>query len=341
MKRRVLLAQALVADPDLLLLDEPTNHLDLDGHRLARRLSGPLGGDADLRHARPDVPPQAGHAHPRDRPRPAVRLVVRLRHVPRPQGSRPGRRGEAERPVRQEAGRGGSLDSHGHQGPADAQRRPRAGPGAAAPRPQRAARADRQGAAGHPGRRAERHARRRGRRTSRSPTASGRSSATFRPPSCAATRSASSAPTAPARRRCSACCSGNLPPQAGTVRLGTNLQIAYFDQLRQQLDDEASVQENVGDGYDTVQHRRRLAAHHRLPAGFSVQPRAGPHAGAVSLRRRAEPRAAGQAVRQAGQRDRARRADERPRHRDAGAARRAAGASSRAPCCWSATTARF
>ena len=45
---------------------------------------------------------------------------------------------------------------------------------------------------------------------------------------------------------------GQLQPQAGTVRLGTNLQIAYFDQLRQQLSDEASVQDNVADGYDTV-----------------------------------------------------------------------------------------
>jgi len=46
---------------------------------------------------------------------------------------------------------------------------------------------------------------------------------------------------------------GELPPQSGAVRLGTNLRIAYFDQLRQQLHEELSVQENVGDGYDSVQ----------------------------------------------------------------------------------------
>jgi ATP-binding cassette subfamily F protein uup len=45
---------------------------------------------------------------------------------------------------------------------------------------------------------------------------------------------------------------GELPPQEGSVRLGTNLQIAYFDQLRRQLHEEQTVQENVGDGYDTV-----------------------------------------------------------------------------------------
>jgi ATP-binding cassette subfamily F protein uup len=46
---------------------------------------------------------------------------------------------------------------------------------------------------------------------------------------------------------------GQLQPHTGQVRLGTNLQIAYFDQLREQLNEEATVQENVGDGYDTVQ----------------------------------------------------------------------------------------
>ncbi|MGD9647221.1 MAG: ATP-binding cassette domain-containing protein [Pirellulales bacterium] len=46
---------------------------------------------------------------------------------------------------------------------------------------------------------------------------------------------------------------GQLSPQAGNVRLGTNLQIAYFDQLREQLDEARSVQDNVGDGYDRLQ----------------------------------------------------------------------------------------
>lgn len=45
---------------------------------------------------------------------------------------------------------------------------------------------------------------------------------------------------------------GQLPPQSGRVKLGTNLQIAYFDQLRAQLGEEQTVQEAVGDGYETI-----------------------------------------------------------------------------------------
>jgi ATP-binding cassette subfamily F protein uup len=46
---------------------------------------------------------------------------------------------------------------------------------------------------------------------------------------------------------------GRLQPDAGKVKLGTNLQVAYFDQLRGQLDEERSVQDNVGGGSDKVE----------------------------------------------------------------------------------------
>jgi ABC transport system ATP-binding/permease protein len=43
-----------------------------------------------------------------------------------------------------------------------------------------------------------------------------------------------------------------LPPQTGKVRHGTNLQIAYFDQLRIRIDEEKTVLENVGEGNDFI-----------------------------------------------------------------------------------------
>ncbi len=45
---------------------------------------------------------------------------------------------------------------------------------------------------------------------------------------------------------------GELEPQSGTIKHGTNLEIAYFDQLRGQLDADKSVAHNVGDGRDHV-----------------------------------------------------------------------------------------
>ena len=41
---------------------------------------------------------------------------------------------------------------------------------------------------------------------------------------------------------------GDLEPQSGTIKHGTNLEIGYFDQLRQELDLEKSVAYNVGEG---------------------------------------------------------------------------------------------
>jgi len=45
---------------------------------------------------------------------------------------------------------------------------------------------------------------------------------------------------------------GELEPDSGTVRHGTKLEVAYFDQQRAQLDEEKSVQDNVAGGSDKV-----------------------------------------------------------------------------------------
>ena len=46
---------------------------------------------------------------------------------------------------------------------------------------------------------------------------------------------------------------GQVAPDSGTIRLGTNLQVAYFDQLREQLDPEVSVAATVSPTSDWVE----------------------------------------------------------------------------------------
>lgn len=46
---------------------------------------------------------------------------------------------------------------------------------------------------------------------------------------------------------------GKIAPDAGKVKLGTNLRIAYFDQLREQLDLEKTVAETIAPGSDWVE----------------------------------------------------------------------------------------
>ncbi len=45
---------------------------------------------------------------------------------------------------------------------------------------------------------------------------------------------------------------GDLKPQQGKVRLGTNIRVAYFDQLRAQLDENKTLRENIGGGNDMI-----------------------------------------------------------------------------------------
>ncbi|MFM0286170.1 ATP-binding cassette domain-containing protein [Paraburkholderia megapolitana] len=46
---------------------------------------------------------------------------------------------------------------------------------------------------------------------------------------------------------------GELTPDDGTVRIGTNLQVAYFDQMRAQLDLDKSVADTISPGSDWVE----------------------------------------------------------------------------------------
>lgn len=45
---------------------------------------------------------------------------------------------------------------------------------------------------------------------------------------------------------------GQLEPTSGVIRRGTRMEVLYFDQLREQLDEEKTVVENVGGGQDML-----------------------------------------------------------------------------------------
>ena len=57
---------------------------------------------------------------------------------------------------------------------------------------------------------------------------------------------------------------GRLAPDAGSVQHGTNLQVAYFDQNREQLDENMTLAENVGEGNEYVMvggQRKHVISH--------------------------------------------------------------------------------
>lgn len=57
-----------------------------------------------------------------------------------------------------------------------------------------------------------------------------------------------------------------LRPDAGVIRRGTSIEVAYFDQLRRQLDENQTVMANVADGADYVTingHKKHVASYLR------------------------------------------------------------------------------
>jgi ATP-binding cassette subfamily F protein uup len=103
---------------------------------------------------------------------------------------------------------------------------------------------------------------------------------------------------------------GELAPDAGSVRNGSRIEVAYFDQFRSQLDPEAATGRCDQPRFGLCRNRRQQETRDRLPGRLPLRPAAGALAGEVALRRRAQPPAAGAPVRAAGQRAGARRADQ-------------------------------
>ncbi len=65
---------------------------------------------------------------------------------------------------------------------------------------------------------------------------------------------------------------GELPPDAGVVRQGANVQVAYYDQQREQLDPDRTVFDTIGDGNDTVTANGRTRHVNAYLADFLFPP---------------------------------------------------------------------
>ncbi|MFO0891547.1 MAG: ATP-binding cassette domain-containing protein [Isosphaeraceae bacterium] len=250
MKRRVLLAQAIVAEPDLLLLDEPTNHLDLDSIRwLEAFLLRYSGSIIFVTHDRVFLEKLATRIVEIDRGRlmdwacdyptflrrrdellaaeERQRALFDKKLAQEEAWIRKGieaRRTRNEGRVRAlEAMRKSHLQRRNRQGTAviQAQEAERSGTLVIEAEDVEFAYADQ-------------------------PVIRGLSTAILRGDKVGIIGPNGSGKTTLIRLLL-----GQLPPQRGFIKHGTNLEISYFEQLKSALDDEKTVQQNVSE-YDTI-----------------------------------------------------------------------------------------
>ena len=209
-RRRVLLARALVGQPDLLLLDEPTNHLDIEAIQwLESFLAEYEGAVMFVTHDRAFLQRLATRIVELDRGTADV-VARQLRDLSAAQGGG----------ARQRAGAGRTSSTRSSPkkkcGCGRASRRGGRGTKAAckaleAMRAERAARREQMGNVRLQVEQAEQSGKLvfEAKGISKALRPARRSSAISRRASCAAIASASSARTAPARRRCCGCCSAS------------------------------------------------------------------------------------------------------------------------------------
>ena len=111
---------------------------------------------------------------------------------------------------------------------------------------------------------------------------------------------------------------GELTPTQGQVRLGTNLEIAYSDQMRDALPPETPARDIVAEGNDFLDvgaKRMHVVSYLR---DFLFTPERASDTVQALIRRGAQPAATGDVVCPAGQCPGFRRTDERSRQRDVG-----------------------
>ena len=260
-KKRVALARALVAVPDVLLLDEPTNHLDLDSIAwLEELLVGFKGSVMVVTHDRAFLDAVATRIVELDRgvlrSYPGAFAAYEAR-----KDERARRRGAGERARRQAAGAGGGLGAEGRRGAAHAQRRPRPAAAGAARAARGAARVARPRPPRGRRRRAERQDRRRAEErvacaSPRRRPAGERTRLIVKDFSATILRGDKVGligPNGAGKTTLLKLILGELQPTSGSVRQGTRLEVAYFDQMRSALDLDATLADSVSPGSEWVE----------------------------------------------------------------------------------------
>ena len=267
-RRRVLLARALVGQPDLLLLDEPTNHLDIEAIQwLESFLAEYEGAVMFVTHDRAFLQRLATRIIELDRG--TADLVARqLRDLPAAQGGG----------ARQRAGAGRTSSTRSSPkkkcGCARGSRRGGRGTKGASRRSRRCAPSARR-AASRWATSACRWSRRSSpaswcsrRRASRKGFAGAPVIRDFSTRVIRGDRIGLIGPNGAGKTTLLRMLLGELKPDAGEIRLGANVQIAYYDQQREQLDPERTVFDTVGEGNDTVTSNGRTRHVHAYLRDF-------------------------------------------------------------------------